>query len=66
VSVSLGEPLLDIATIAPYLNVDHRTVRNLIRDGKLKAIRVGAQIRVEPAELRRYLDANTAHGGDAA
>ena len=62
-SVSLGEPLLDIATIASYLDVDHRTVRNLIRDGKIKGLRVGAQIRVEPAELRRYLDANPAHGG---
>jgi excisionase family DNA binding protein len=64
--LTLGEQFLSIADAAELFKVNHRTIRTLIKDGKIRAIRVGAQIRIEPAELRRYLEDNPARGGDAA
>lgn len=65
-SVSLTEPFLDVASIAELLGVNHRTVRAWIAEGRLRAVRVGAQIRVEPAALREFLANNTMDGGDAS
>lgn len=60
--ISLDEPYLDVAAIAELLDVNHRTVRAWIAEGRLRAVRVGAQIRVEPAALREFLAANTMAG----
>lgn len=54
----LGEPLLSLQDLAGYLAVDVRTVRTLISDGRLQALRVGNQLRVEPGELQRFLAAS--------
>lgn len=67
-AVKLGEPYLPTQTIADFLEVDPRTVRQWIADGRLRAIRVGRQLRVEPSEFRRFIadSAEPAQGGDAA
>jgi len=42
------------------LQVVPLTVRRLIKSGKLKASHVGRRIRIRPADLDKYLDANPA------
>ncbi len=41
--------------VAEKLQVSVQTVRRLIKEGKLKAIRVGIQMRVTQEELDRFL-----------
>jgi excisionase family DNA binding protein len=47
------------AEIAAALRISTVTVSRAIRQGKLKALRVGGQWRVLGSELRRYLDQET-------
>jgi excisionase family DNA binding protein len=54
-STNASRRLLSIPEVASLCGVSPTTVRRLIRAGKLSALRVGGQIRVAPAELRRYL-----------
>lgn len=49
------EQLLTIAEVASTLRLDAYTVRRYIGRGVIPAVRVGQQLRVEPAELRAYL-----------
>lgn len=42
--------------VADILQVSVQTVRRLIKDGKIKSIRVGVQIRVRKEDLDRYLN----------
>jgi excisionase family DNA binding protein len=44
--------------VADLLQVSVQTVRRLIRDGKLKSVRVGVQIRVRKDDLDRYLSSS--------
>jgi excisionase family DNA binding protein len=44
-----------VEEIAKSLKISEQTVRNLIKRGALKAIRVGGQFRVTKEELDRYL-----------
>jgi excisionase family DNA binding protein len=41
--------------VAKILKVSVQTVRNLIRDKKLRAFRVGIQLRVKQEELDRFM-----------
>lgn len=50
-----GTRLLTLDDAAAQLAVSTRTVRRLVRSGKLRSIRVGQQIRIEPAALELYL-----------
>jgi excisionase family DNA binding protein len=55
-AVGLAEPpLLSLAEVARRLSISTRTVRRLIDAGYLEALRVGGQIRVEPAALDAYI-----------
>lgn len=47
--------LLTIAEISESLVVSESTVRRLIRERSLKAIKVGRQLRVRPEDLEAYL-----------
>jgi excisionase family DNA binding protein len=47
---------LTIEEVAQILRVHEQTVRNLIRQRKLKAFRVGTQLRVKRSELERYIE----------
>lgn len=42
--------------VADILKVSVSTVRNLIKSGQLKAIRVGFQLRVRKEDLDRFLN----------
>jgi excisionase family DNA binding protein len=47
-----------IEEVANILRVSEQTVRNLIRQKKLKAFRVGIQLRVKREELERFISSN--------
>jgi putative molybdopterin biosynthesis protein len=44
-----------VEEVASILKISEQTVRNLIKRGELKAIRVGGQFRITQEELNRYL-----------
>ena len=41
---------------AAALGLSHWTVRQYIRDGRIKAIRIGRRVLIEPSELQRLID----------
>jgi excisionase family DNA binding protein len=52
-----GMRLLTIDEVRSQLNVSISTVRRLVRDGKLRAYRVGGGLRFKPEEVAAYVDA---------
>jgi len=50
--------LLSLKKVADYLDVSLSTVRRLIKDGVLRARRVGGQLRVSLADLEAYVAAS--------
>ena len=42
---------------AELTGLSHWTLRQYIRDGKLKAVRIGRRVLIEPLELQRLIDA---------
>ncbi len=54
--------LLDLEGTARELDVSKVTVRRLIDRGAFPALRVGQQIRVDRADLARYIDEQRAQG----
>jgi excisionase family DNA binding protein len=49
--------LLEVHEVAYQLKSSQETVRRLIRDRKLAAIRLGTQWRIDPVDLQAFLDA---------
>lgn len=47
--------LLDVRGVAERLGVSPYTARRLIGAGRLRAYRVGRQLRVEPADVEAFL-----------
>ncbi len=58
------EPLLTIEQVAPLLGYTHWSVRQLVKAGKLRCIRFGQKILLEPSEVRRFLNAARQQGCD--
>jgi len=48
--------------VAYYLKCSQETVRRLIREGKLTASRPFAQWRVDPLDLKAFMDQHRGHG----
>lgn len=44
-----------LADIEPVIGVSHRTLLRYIKDGKLKAVKLGGRWKVSAAELERFL-----------
>lgn len=59
--------LLTIPEVADAMKVSEKTVRRLIKRGDLPAFKVGdrGQLRVEEAELERYVESQRVRSGDA-
>jgi excisionase family DNA binding protein len=53
----LVEPLLTKAQTAKLLAVCPRTVDNMIADGRLKLVKLGTAARIDPRDLRAFIDA---------
>lgn len=51
--------LLSIVKVAEQLGVHPDTVRRAVKTGRLKAHRVGTQIRILPESVNAYLEQNT-------
>src|SRR4029450_6317414 len=45
---------LSVEQVAEQLGLHVRTVRGYIRDGRLKAVRIGKQYRIAPADLHAF------------
>ncbi len=52
------EQLYDVPTTASILNVKTQRVYELIRSKRLRAVRVGRQLRVQPGDLQRFIERN--------
>lgn len=52
----INTPMLTIHDVAEKLNVDERTIRELIRKNELRAIKVGKEWRVTEDDLDAYVD----------
>jgi excisionase family DNA binding protein len=52
------QPSLDIYEVASLFKVDHKTVRKMIADGTLPAVRVGVQWRIRPEVVAEILGAS--------
>ncbi len=49
------KPLYDVKSAAQTLAISPRTIRAYIRDGKLHPVRLGRLVRLEEAELLRFV-----------
>jgi len=49
------DALLSVREVADALGVHPETIRRLIHDGRLDAIRVGRVLRIDRAELDRFV-----------
>ena len=52
----LGAPLLSVADAADLSGVHAKTIHRAIWAGKLKHLKVGALLRIRPADLVAYWD----------
>jgi excisionase family DNA binding protein len=46
------EPLCTVAQVAEILNVSEKTVRRLIKKGRLRVIRIGGLLRIDPLDIQ--------------
>jgi excisionase family DNA binding protein len=51
----LGEQMLSIREVATYMNVSIRTIQRWIRNGTLRAYRVGGLLRIPPLAVEHML-----------
>jgi excisionase family DNA binding protein len=52
-----SEPFFTERTLAAYLAVSDRTIRNWIRRGELPSYKLGAARRIDPADVDAFLEA---------
>ena len=54
--ISMIEQLENIESAAKALSLSPWTVRAYIRQGKIRPVRIGRRVLIEPAEIRRIID----------
>jgi excisionase family DNA binding protein len=52
------QPLFTKETVCEYLAVSPSTLDRLVRAGKIRALRIGGQVRFRPSDIESYLDAS--------
>lgn len=50
------EPFYTVAELAARLALSERTVRDMLNRGEIPCYRIGPQRRIDPADLRRWLE----------
>ena len=58
--------LLDVRSAAQLLSLSHWCVRDYIRQGKLRPVRIGRRVLLEEGELERFIAANRKSGDQVA
>ncbi|WP_013629625.1 helix-turn-helix domain-containing protein [Rubinisphaera brasiliensis] len=53
---ALQGQMLTYKDAASYLALSERTVWRLVKSGELKAAKVGGAVRIDPADLRDYVE----------
>jgi excisionase family DNA binding protein len=48
-------PFFTVYTLAEYLSISERTVRQMLIDGEIASYMIGGSRRVDPADLEDYL-----------
>jgi hypothetical protein len=56
------EPLLKIEDAARLVGRTHWTLRHDVKAGKLRCVRIGRRIMIEPSEIRRLIEAGREEG----
>jgi excisionase family DNA binding protein len=56
------QPLLTVQEVAAYLQLTPETIRRMIRQGKLSAIKVNHSYRFSPEMIKDYLYQQTLYG----
>lgn len=54
--VNIQRRLLTTDEAAAYLSIGRRTMQNLLRDGEVLKIRIGASTRIDQADLDEYVE----------
>jgi excisionase family DNA binding protein len=55
--IIVNEPItIGLREAAELTGLSHWTLRQYIRTGKLKAVRIGRRVLIEPSELRRLVE----------
>jgi len=57
--------LLRLPEVAERLQVSLPTVRRMVKDGRIKSVRVGRVIRVRPIDLESYIQKSIKAAGQA-
>ena len=57
-------PLLTVPEAAEYLRFSVRSVRQLIADGLLPVVRIGARVRLRPSDLSQFVEDRLSAGAD--
>jgi excisionase family DNA binding protein len=60
----MGKDMYSVEQVADLLDLHVRTIRGYIRDGRLKATRIGKQYRIAPADLDALTGRRPPHGPD--
>ena len=55
-TVETDDSMMTIAEVRSRLRVSASTIRRLVREEKLPAYRVGAQLRLKPEEIAAYIN----------
>lgn len=50
------EPFYSVESLARKLAISEKTVRTMLNRGDIPCYRIGAQRRIDPADVRRWLD----------
>lgn len=57
--------MLSVQETADLFGVTKRTVFRWIKDGRIKAIKIGRTVRIKKSEIVRVMNEGEAHGKDA-
>jgi excisionase family DNA binding protein len=47
---------IGVKEAAAALGISHWSIRKMIRQGRLRAVRIGRRVLIEPAELQRLIE----------
>ncbi|MEV8508546.1 helix-turn-helix domain-containing protein [Actinoplanes sp. NPDC051475] len=61
----MAQELYSVEQVAERLGLHVRTIRNYVRDGRLKAVRIGKQYRIAHADLQALTGGAEAGGAEA-